>query len=77
MEIEFRIIQDKDLPIIFIDSDSESLRPIITINAHSKNRVWLSIHRNTIPGITQSLKTKLTEICDSYLKQRYWMEGEE
>ena len=77
MEIEFRIILDKDLPIIFIDCDSETLRPIVTINAHSKNRVWLSIHRNTIPGITQNLKAKLTEICDSYLMQRYWMEGEQ
>jgi hypothetical protein len=75
MEIEFRIIEDENLPIIFIDG--EGLRPVITINAHSKNRVWLSIHRNTIPGITQSLQAKLSEICDSYLKQRYWMEGEE
>ena len=37
MEIKFRIIEDENLPIIFIDG--EDLRPIITINAHSKNRV--------------------------------------
>ena len=58
MEIEFRIIEDENLPIIFIDG--EDLRPIITINAHSKNRVWLSIHRNTIPGIAQR-RNKSTE----------------
>ena len=34
MEIEFRIIEDENLPIIFIDG--EGMRPVITINAHGK-----------------------------------------
>tara|TARA_R110001592_G_scaffold35695_5_gene121225 strand:- start:3924 stop:4151 length:228 start_codon:yes stop_codon:yes gene_type:complete len=75
MEIEFRISEEEKMHPITIAGSG--LKPIVIINVHGQNRVWLSLNRNNIPGIVASLQSKLTEICDSYLKECYWMEGNE
>ena len=76
MEIEFRLVEVEGVAPIQIDLGT-NLRPVVIINTHGKSRVWLSMNRNNIPGIVASLQSKLTEICDSYLKECYWMEGNE
>lgn len=75
MEIEFTISVERNMhPITIVGS---GLKPHVIINTYGQNRVWLSLNRNNIPGIVASLQAKLTEICDSYLKEHYWMEGNE
>jgi len=75
MEIEFILSEAEGMDPITIAG--KGIKPIIIINTHEQNRVWLSLNRNNIPGIVASLQAKLTEICDSYLKERFWKEGNE
>ena len=65
--VEFRIVDDEELPAIIIKRD-EGLDPVIVINTYHK--IWLSLQRSTIPGITQSLAEKLTMICDGFLEEQ-------
>ena len=50
-EVEFRLIDSEEMPPIVIKphEDGESL--VIVLNKH--HQVWLSLHRNTIPGIAE------------------------
>jgi len=68
-EIEFRLIEDDEMPpLIFKSNEEDGSSCVIVINqAHT---IWLGLHRNTIPGIAQSLAEKLNTICDSYLEQQ-------
>lgn len=68
-EIEFRLIEDEELPaLIFKSNEDDKTSCVIVINqAHT---IWLGLHRNTIPGIAQSLAEKLNTLCDSYLEQQ-------
>lgn len=75
MEIEFVLSEVEDMHPITISSSG--FKPLVIINTYGQNRVWLSLNRNNIPGIVSSLQAKLTEICDSYLKEQYWKEGNE
>ena len=65
--VEFRIVEDEELPAIIIKRDG-GIAPVIVINTYHK--VWLSLQRSTIPGITQSLAEKLNQLCDGYLEQQ-------
>jgi len=66
VRIDYRLIDDEeDVPLKI--EYSESLMPIITINMHYK--IWLSLMRTLIPGISENLRDKLSEICDSVLKE--------
>jgi len=66
-EVEFRIVDDEELPAIIIKRE-DSLQPIIVINTYHK--IWLSLMRSTIPGITKSLAEKLTMLCDAFLEEQ-------
>ena len=66
-QVEFRVIEDNELPAIIIKRENE-ITPVIVINTY--HRIWLSLMRSTIPGITQSLAEKLTMICDSFLEEQ-------
>ena len=71
VRIDYRLIDDEeDVPLKI--EYSESLMPIITINMYHK--IWLSLMRTLIPGISENLRDKLSEICDSVLKEMYIME---
>tara|TARA_R100000152_G_C6700079_1_gene129793 strand:- start:405 stop:647 length:243 start_codon:yes stop_codon:yes gene_type:complete len=66
VRIDYRLIDDEeDVPLKI--EYSESLMPIITINMYHK--IWLSLMRTLIPGISENLRDKLSEICDSVLKE--------
>ena len=66
-EVEFRVVEDEELPAIIIKRDG-GIAPVIVINTYHK--VWLSLQRSTIPGITQSLAEKQNQLCDGYLEQQ-------
>ena len=66
-QVEFRVIEDNELPAIIIKRENE-ITPVIVINTY--HRIWLSLMRSTIPGITQSLAEKLTMICDGFLEEQ-------
>ena len=66
-QVEFRVVEDDELPAIIIKRDG-GIAPVIVINTYHK--VWLSLHRSTIPGITQSLAEKLTMLCDGFLEEQ-------
>lgn len=67
IQIEYRIVDDADLPPLVI-RESKEHTPVITLNIY--HTVWLSLMRATIPGITNSLQDKLNELCNTYLRDR-------
>ena len=67
-EIEFRIIDDEELPPIIITKNEDDM-PKIMINAY--HRIWISLNRGLIGGIFETLPTKMTEILDAYLREQY------
>ena len=74
MKIEYKLIDDKDGVPLKIEYNDNFI-PVITINMYHK--IWLSLMRTTIPGISESLRDKLSEICDSYLKEHLYFENSE
>tara|TARA_R110002167_G_scaffold111007_2_gene282311 strand:- start:2547 stop:2765 length:219 start_codon:yes stop_codon:yes gene_type:complete len=71
MKIEYRLIDEKEKSPLEIQYNDE-FEPVIIINMHYK--IWLSLMRTTVPGIAESLRNKLSEICDSFLKDMMYME---
>ena len=68
-EIEFRLIEDNELPaLIFKSNENDKASCVIVINTYHK--IWLSLHRSTIPGICNSLAEKLNQLCDGYLEEQ-------
>ena len=67
-EVEFRLIEDDEMPPIIIKQSEEGTAPVIIIN--QSHTIWLSLQRSTIPGIAQSLADKLNQMCDGYLQQQ-------
>jgi len=67
--IEYRIVNEDDLPPLVISPDGTTGIKVILNEAHT---IWLSLHRNTIPAIAQQLQEKLTQFCDSYLTDRLY-----
>jgi len=67
-QVEFRLVNDDDLPPLIIKRDEHSNNPIVIING--QYIIWLSLMRNCIPGITSSLHEKLNDMCDSHLLQQ-------
>ena len=66
-EIEFRLIDEEEMPaLIFKSNEEDSTSCVIVINTY--HTVWLGLHRNTIPGICNSLAEKLNMLCDGYLE---------
>lgn len=66
--VEFRLIDDDEMPPLIVKRNEESLDPVIVINTH--HRIWLSLHRTLIPGIAKSLSEKLNNLCDGYLREQ-------
>ena len=66
--VEFRLIDREEMPPVVIKKNEHDNGCVIIINqAHT---IWLSLNRNTIPGITQSLAEKLNQLCDGYLEEQ-------
>ena len=67
MEVEFRIINDEDLPPIVITMDEKD-RPKVIINRH--HQIWLTLYRAQIGGIANSLFDEIVKILDSGLLEQ-------
>lgn len=67
MEIEFRLVDDNELPPLVISMD-ENDKPKLVINTY--HRIWLSLHRRTVAGIVASLQEKLDEVLDGFLREQ-------
>jgi len=70
--VEFRMINDEELPPIIIKHDEDELLPVVVLNVHHK--IWLGLQRKTIPGICESLAEKLNDLCDGVLMEQINME---
>jgi len=66
-EIEFKLIDDEDMPPIVITMDENDL-PKVVINR--RYHVWLSLYRKTIGGCAKSLYDKIDELLTAYLTEQ-------
>lgn len=64
--IEYKIVREEEMPPLVITKNNTTG---ITIILNENEKIWLSLHRNTIPAIAQQLQEKLTEICDAHLTE--------
>lgn len=71
MEVEFRIIDDEELPAVIIKENANGNPEILINNYH---RLWLCLQRGTIAGIFEVFPKKLTEMLDAYLREQYQYE---
>lgn len=72
--VEFRIVDDEDLPAILI-TGNENGDPKVVINTYHK--LWISLNRRTIAGIIEALQEKMDTILTSYLQEQYNFEVED
>ena len=70
--VEFRMVNDEELPPVIIKHDEGDLVPIVVLNLQHK--IWLGLQRKTIPGICESLAEKLNDLCDGVLMEQIQME---
>jgi len=70
-QIEFRLIEEADMPPIVI-TIGENLEPKVILNAH--HRIWMGWKRKMIGGVAKSLYDKIDELLDSYLADQYQLQ---
>jgi len=66
-EIEFRLIDDVEMPPIVITMDENDM-PKVVINRDYA--IWLSLHRKTIGGCAEALFGKIDELLTSHLRDQ-------
>tara|TARA_R110001583_G_scaffold30210_6_gene104640 strand:+ start:6364 stop:6621 length:258 start_codon:yes stop_codon:yes gene_type:complete len=68
--VEFRVVDDEELPPIVITMNEKD-EPKVIINTYHK--IWISLNRKLICGIIDALPEKLDMILSSYLtEQRHY-----
>ena len=67
-QIEFRLIDEADMPPIVI-TIGEDLEPKVILNSHHK--IWMGWKRKMIGGVAKSLYDKIDELLDSYLADQH------
>ena len=65
--VEYRVIDDEQLPPIVITMDENDEVKLI-INLYHK--VWLMLNRKTIGGVTEGLFEKITNVLDAHLLEQ-------
>tara|TARA_R110000751_G_scaffold79711_1_gene160653 strand:+ start:3052 stop:3279 length:228 start_codon:yes stop_codon:yes gene_type:complete len=67
MDIEYRTINDEEMPpIVFAIDDND--RPKIIINMHYQ--IWLSLYRAEIGGCAKSLYDEIIKLLDAHLSEQ-------
>tara|TARA_R110002020_G_scaffold153171_24_gene332502 strand:- start:813 stop:1055 length:243 start_codon:yes stop_codon:yes gene_type:complete len=71
-QIEFRLIDEEDMPpiVITIGDDKE---PKVILNSH--HQIWMGWKRKMIGGVAKSLYDKIDELLDAYLADQHMLEG--
>jgi hypothetical protein len=66
MNVEFRIVNDEDVPplVITIGDNDE---PKIVINRY--HAVWLMVNRNVIPSCAEELAAEIYKLLDAHLSE--------
>jgi hypothetical protein len=65
MNVEFRIVNDEDVPPLVITMTEEDM-PKIVINRH--HSIWLMINRNVIPSSAQAIADEIYKLLDAHLQ---------
>ena len=65
--VEFRLIDDEELPPIVI-TVGENDEPKVIIN--NKYKIWLSLNRKIIGGVAEALYGKIDEILNAHLNEQ-------
>jgi hypothetical protein len=66
-EIEFKLIDDDEMPPIVITMGENDL-PKVVINR--KHHIWLGLYRKTIGGCAESLYSKIDELLTAHLTEQ-------
>ena len=72
--VEFRIIDDVDMPPIVITMNEEG-EPKVILNQYHK--IWLSLNRKIIGGCAEELFEKINIILTGYLVEQYAFEKQD
>ena len=73
-KVEFRMVDDAELPPIVISMDEED-NPKVIVNIY--HRIWISYNRKVIAGIIESLQGKMDSLLDAYLLEQRNFEKED
>jgi len=73
-KVEFRIVDDRELPPIVITMN-ENDEPKVIFNTY--HRIWISVNRRIIAGIIDNLQVKMDEVLTAYLKEQRLFELED
>jgi len=71
-EIEYKIIDDENMPPIMITIDGDSDLPSVVINRHYT--IWLGLHRKLIGGCAESVFDKINELLTAHLSEQRMFE---
>jgi hypothetical protein len=66
-QIEFKLIDDEDLPPIMITIGDGDL-PKVVLN--QKHKIWLSLYRKCIGGCAEGLYEKIDDLLTSHLSEQ-------
>ena len=66
-EIEFRLVDDEDMPPIVITIGENDL-PKVVINRHYT--IWLTLYRKCIGGCAESMFDKIDELLTAHLSEQ-------
>ena len=66
MNIEFRIVNDEEVPPLVVTMD-ENDRPKIVINRHYA--IWLMVNRNIIPSSANAIADEIYKLLDAHLEE--------
>lgn len=69
--VEFRLIEDADMPPVIIKQHEHEMTVVIMINLHHK--IWLSLKRKSIAGANKQLFSQIDSILNVYLQEQLKM----
>ena len=69
--VEFRLIEDADMPPVIIKQHEHEMTVVIMINLHHK--IWLSLKRKSIAGANKQMFAQIDSILNGYLEEQLKM----
>ena len=74
MPVEFRIIDDAEMPPIVITMNEDDEVKVVLNQFH---KLWLSLNRKIIGGCAEALYEKIDMMLSAYLSQQYVYEQQD
>jgi hypothetical protein len=65
--IEFRLIDDEELPPIVITMNDDDMPKVVINRSHG---IWLCLHRKTVGGCAEALFGKIDELLTAHLVEQ-------